>query len=145
MIEINDLKNRFGQNEINELSQQGIEINEIILDSIDFIESFLFSRYKLPFSVVPPSIKSCLCDIVRYKLYKFEKPPEVISNYQDAIGFLDKISKGRVNLKIDQAVDPNNQIKPIENLSLDTMIYSVKRRFTDKNNEYTDDSWSSTF
>lgn len=131
MITIDDLKDRFGESEINELSQV-VEIEQIISDSIDFTESFLIARYKLPFLTVPPVIKSCICSICRYKLYRFEKPPDVSLHYQEAVKFLERLSKGIVNLKIEQPpVAPDDNI-----LILDTMICSVKRRYTDKDDEY---------
>jgi phage gp36-like protein len=46
---------------------------------------------------VPPLLRDIVCDIALYRLYE-EAPDQVRANYKDAMGLLEKISRGLIKL-----------------------------------------------
>ncbi len=106
-INIDELKKRFGEEELIELSDIGIdqtgEINseviaEAITDAEELINSYVGVRHKLPFSQVPSILVRLGCDLARYFLYRSVRPDDVKDAYNNAISTLKAIARGDVIL-----------------------------------------------
>jgi phage gp36-like protein len=105
-----DLVARFGQVEINQLSdpdQTGAPVasyvTQALTDATVVIDGYLYSRYRdvMPFQTQPEPLTKYCCDIARYNLYTGgNKRPtdEVTKLYDAAIRWLELIQRGQLTL-----------------------------------------------
>lgn len=103
-----DLTARFGADEITALTDRehtgaiNTAVADIaITDASTTIDSYLTGRYRLPLATLPTVLVQLCANIARYKLYDNSVPETVRNNYQDAIRFLEQLSRGQVTLGLD--------------------------------------------
>lgn len=122
-ITIEDLKKRFGEIDIEELSHQsGIEAVSVIASVSALIDGYVAPRYRLPLVNEYELLKDACSDIVYYRLYNVQPPENVRKRYEDAIALLEKVSSGKIALNEPSGEEPQSRGK----------IYVKKkpRRFT---------------
>jgi len=96
---------RYGEREIIQLTDrvQADVIDSDVLDgallrAFDFINLYLSAVAVIPLIYTPPALRIYEEQIARYYLY-FEGAPEiVISDYEDAVKWLDGVSSGDIDL-----------------------------------------------
>ncbi|MGD0278348.1 MAG: DUF1320 domain-containing protein [Smithella sp.] len=85
-------------------------VNKAISDAGEMIDSYLRSRYTLPFSPLPGLIMTLACDIAVYRLYarrtKLTPPEGVSERYKNALKLLSQIQKGEIDLGIEGTDTP---------------------------------------
>lgn len=85
-----------------------IRINSIINDATEEINGYLRGKYNLPLNNIPGLLKQICKDITIYKLNKrrFRKdmPESLEKNYDRCIKQLGDISKGFIELEIDENI-----------------------------------------
>ncbi len=103
---LQSLIDRFGADEILQLSDRDVPplgaINEAVVtraltDAANTIDGYLAARYTLPLPSVPPLLELFACDIARYRLMT-RPPDEARQRYTDALGWLDKVAQGKIEL-----------------------------------------------
>lgn len=94
---------RFGQEELIELTDRGNPPADIIDDTVlnralddadSVINGYLSARYNLPLAAVPTSLARYAADIARFFLYDDNVTERVEKAYTLAINFLKDVSKG---------------------------------------------------
>lgn len=71
-----------------------------IRDATELADSYIASRYSLPLSGVPESLKKYVLDIALYTLYAQKPTEEATKRYEEALTWLNRISVGRVILQL---------------------------------------------
>lgn len=102
-----DMVDRFGESEITMLEAgRDNAMREAIDDAGALIDSYLGARYALPLSVVPNQLMSVCRDLVRYSL---DMTPDdtVKKRYDDALRYLQALSKGTATLGLPAAQEPS--------------------------------------
>lgn len=103
-----DLIDVFGQVEIDRLEfniTKSSDTEEKIKASIvaaksasNKADSYLGVRYDLPLPSTPDVLKTCVCDVARYLMYKDQPTEEVENRYKDALSYLKDLGAGRAKL-----------------------------------------------
>lgn len=128
-----DMIDRFGEDEIIQLTDRdglGV-VNTDVLDRAfedaqDLIDSYLRKRFTLPLSSVPRILKGIACAIARKKLFDDGAPEEVTNNYKEAVDQLKQISKGQMDIGLDEiATTPATTDGPI--FVETTQIFSMNK------------------
>lgn len=106
--QVSDLVERFGEQEIRELTDRAAPPAGVIdpaiaeralADADAEIDTYLAAHYRLPFGApVPPVLTRLACDLARYRLWDDQAPPEVRARYEDARRLLEALAAGRVSL-----------------------------------------------
>lgn len=118
-----DLYNRFGQAEIDQLADRNSDgipdagvIDGALADADETINSYLQSRYTLPLKLTDGSTPLLLtrlaADLARYDLYGDAVPETVQSRRDAAIKLLAAISAGTASLGIAQTNEPPSSDTP---------------------------------
>lgn len=113
---LDDLKERFGEQEIIQLTDRenlpattidDSVVDEALGDATSLIDSYLKKRYKLPLASVPKILTRFCSDIARFYLYgsRADKDGEVQRGYEQAHAWLKDVAKGTVELQ-DAENDP---------------------------------------
>ena len=107
-----DLQQRFGEQELTQLtdrngsgSPDAALLQKAIDDASAEINGYLRGRVALPLADVPPELAVYAADMARYRLYTISPTDEVSARYDKAIGWLRRVSEGRLTLVTD---DPAN-------------------------------------
>jgi len=105
-----DLIDRFGADELTQLTDRtnsgtidAAVIAKALADAYDEINSYVATRYTLPFATTPNVVKRIAGDIARYFLYEDRATDQVTKRYEDAIKFLKSVASGGVTLGLDAA------------------------------------------
>jgi len=130
---LQDLENRFGEAEINQLADRDNDGNndtdvvESALDSATSeINSYLGVRYSTPITSVSDNLNRVCCDIARYLLHDDAAIDEVESRYKRAISWLKDIASGKAILTDDTGTSVSS------NSGATSVKYeSSERQFTD--------------
>lgn len=111
-----DLINRFGERELIELtdrSASGLIDDSVVAvalsDADHEVDSYLYLRYDLPLSPVPPLLVRLGADIARYRLYDDAVSDEVRNRYEDAVALLKRLADGTVSLGVEQPAADNGE------------------------------------
>lgn len=108
-VTIEQLKQRFGEDELLQLSESLVTAGELdearlnlaISDADSEINSYLVTRYDIPLSEVPSLISRLAADIVRYYLQDDRTTEEAQTRYKQALATLKEISNGTRDLIFD--------------------------------------------
>lgn len=101
-----DLIARFGVQRIEALEKAISKVVDpavsetAIRDATELANSYIASRYGLPLSGVPESLKKYVLDIALYTLYAQKPTEEATKRYEEALTWLNRISVGRVILQL---------------------------------------------
>ena len=101
-----DLIARFGVQSIESLEKTVAKVvdpavsEKAIRDATELADSYIASRYSLPLSGIPESLKKYVLDIARYNLYVQKPTEEVTKRYEEALTWLNRIASGRVILQL---------------------------------------------
>ena len=104
-----DLVSRFSEAEVVSLESIGLSApssavsNAALTDAEEEINSLVAVRYALPLPSVPSPLKSAVCDVARFKLYKDQATDEVKYRYERAMKWAVMVSKGEALLVFDPA------------------------------------------
>lgn len=105
-----DLVSRFGQREIQQLSDRSnmgtidsAVVSTAINDASAEIDTYLAGKYALPLASNPVVLISVAANIARYHLYDLRATEIVQARYDDAIKFLKAISNGTASLGLDSS------------------------------------------
>jgi len=112
-----DLIDRFGELEIIQLTDRdnvppeaiGTDVvDRALADADALIDSYLAAHYALPLSSAPPSLVKAAADIARFYLWGDRADPKgaIRAAHDDAVRWLERLSKGLVSLEIDGASPP---------------------------------------
>jgi phage gp36-like protein len=100
-----DLVDRFGATELKQLTDPaaGATIDATVVaralaDADAEIDTRLAAYYALPLAVVPAVMVRVAADLARYYLWDARATDQVRNRFKDAIGLLDKIGSGAVQL-----------------------------------------------
>lgn len=88
---------RFGADELAQLSE-ATDFKAAATDASNTIDGYLATRYTLPLSSVPATVKAWAGDIARYRLWDDRAPEEVRRRYEDAIRQLEQLARGLFGL-----------------------------------------------
>lgn len=104
---IQDLQDRFGYAEIEQLSDRGHPVQGWAVDAVaqralddaaGAIDARLGARFSVPVAAPSAELVRVACDIARYLLHDLAPPDPVRDHYTDAIKWLDKIASGALPL-----------------------------------------------
>lgn len=99
-ITLQDLAARFGWDELNGLTEAGVDLTQAIADANALTDSYVGAVHALPLLEVPAALKGPVCDIARFYAYK-DSPSETIrQRYEDAIEFLRAVATREVTLNV---------------------------------------------
>lgn len=132
---LTDLEERFGQEEINELSDRDNDgsndvnvVDNALTDATDEINSYLARKYTVPVVSISANLKKTCCDIARYLLHEDAATDEVEKRYKRAVDWLKDLSSGKAVL-----TDANGDIVTIAGTSTGgVQSFSNDRSFTDE-------------
>lgn len=103
-----DLIDAFGQVEIERLEfniiksddpdEKAKASNTAAKSASNKADSYLSVRYDLPLPNTPDVLKTCVCDVARYLMYKDQPTEEVESRYKEALAYLKDLGAGRAKL-----------------------------------------------
>lgn len=100
-----DMTDRYGETELAQRTNRvdGTTIDTTVLaralaDADAEIDAYLAGRYALPVATVPTVLVRVACDVARYRLYEDGATDVVRQRYEDATGFLKRVSSGDVVL-----------------------------------------------
>ena len=103
---------RFGQDEIQQLTDRSnaglidaTVLGAALADADATIDGYLAARYALPLVSIPAAIPMRAADLARYYLYGLQVPEQVKARHDDAILWLTQVSKGIVQLGVDQLTE----------------------------------------
>jgi phage gp36-like protein len=103
-----------------------IRLSEQIQKAQDEIDSYLYSRYILPFEEVPQIVKQIAVDLSIYNCYKrrhYESMPETVDDiYKGKVKLLESIQKGTIFLGVETTTGANSQ-KVIMNKTTNDRIF----------------------
>ena len=104
-----DMVNRYSEQSLIELTDRVTPytgeivtsiLDEAIEDADALIDSFISVRYDLPLSETPRVLIGHAAAIAYYKLHRGRYPDEIRTAYEDAIKFLNMVSKGEILLDV---------------------------------------------
>lgn len=75
-------------------------VDRALADTDATIDGYLAGRYALPLTATPPLLADLAQAIAIYKLHPFAPDPKIEQDYKDAIGALDRLSRGVIRLPI---------------------------------------------
>lgn len=78
-------------------------IESKLLDAVSTANGFLASRYTVPLITVPRLVMTNVCDLARYSLHDDMATETITNRYNDALKIFKCISKGEVNLGVDDS------------------------------------------
>lgn len=97
-----DLQKEIGDAELAQLTDRvnGTTIDDSVLNEAlaradAEIDSYLATRYVLPFSSVPVRLKGIAMDVTRYYLFDARAPEIVVERYKAAVAWLKDVAAGR--------------------------------------------------
>ena len=102
-----DLTDKFGApmlvglTDRGELATGSIDTNVVdaaLADTDAMIDGYLAVKYALPLTVVDPLVRDLAKAIAIYKLHLYEPNAKIEKDYRDALGALDRIAKGLIQL-----------------------------------------------
>ena len=102
-----DMTDAFGADELVQRTDRGDPpagvIDDAVLgraldDATSFIDGNVGKAYALPAAVVSPALRRVACDVARYYLYEDGPTEAVQRRYDDAVKWLDGVSKGTILL-----------------------------------------------
>lgn len=98
--DFDDLTERFGESEINQLMTMHKDgekaVNHALLDATNQINSYLSTRYQTP--IDNGMLTVVACNISRYRLWTQNPIDEVETRYKDDLNFLKDLANGKANL-----------------------------------------------
>lgn len=109
---LQDLTNRFGDNELMAIASKGTRSNpeldndriaQALEDASSFINGYLAQRFELPLPVVPKRVVAMACDVARYNLRNKNEgggntSDVVRDRFKDTRDELKAIAEGRIAL-----------------------------------------------
>lgn len=107
-----DLINRFGETELIQLTDRSnmpqTTIDDTVVDQANAdagaeIDGYLAARYTLPLETVPERLEKVASDMARFYLHGKAADESVRQAYEDGVKWLDKVSKGMVQLGLPSA------------------------------------------
>jgi phage gp36-like protein len=128
-----EMIDRFGQDELIQLTDRSNPPTGAIVDSVldaaladadAEINGYLQARYTLPLASVPLLVSRLARDIARYFLYDDQVPETIGDRYRAAVKTLDQISKGVIQLGLDQAGQSTPATASPETVA-DTPVFST--------------------
>lgn len=84
-----------------------IPLDKALADATALIDAYVGGRYVLPLSVVSTVTKRYTLDIARYMLDRIRSREDVRMRYDDAIKFLEQVTKGILSLGADELSGAN--------------------------------------
>lgn len=103
-----DVIDRFGEDELLSLTDRlglGVIDNTVLTQAINdasaLMDGYLASRYQLPLTHAPATLKPLCCNIARYYLYDEQASEQVAKRYDDAVKFLKAVASGDISLGVD--------------------------------------------
>ncbi|MBW4652621.1 MAG: DUF1320 family protein [Kaiparowitsia implicata GSE-PSE-MK54-09C] len=81
-------------------------IDRALDDASSLIDSYIGSRYRLPLPSTPTVLIPKCLDIARYRLDRTRARDDVRLRYEDAIRWLEQITKGIISLSLDEVGNP---------------------------------------
>lgn len=91
-----DLEQLFTEVEINNLESAGRDVELVLVQADEEINSYLAVRYLVPIDPVPTHLTAIACDIARYRLYTDAAEGEPQKRYDAAISWLKRAASGDV-------------------------------------------------
>ena len=114
-----DLYDRFGQDEVDQLSDPNntgapdvTVVDAAIADASETIDGYIGTRYALPLVTTPPLINRLACNLARFELYRDAVPEIVQGRHDNAIAMLKQIAAGTMTLGLDAADIPTPSDSP---------------------------------
>lgn len=96
-----DLIDRFGEREIANLERNINDpqaVQTAINDAVNVIDGYVAASNALPLPIIPASVARVCAVLARYYLYKDKPTPQVRTDYEDAIRWLEQVSSGKIKL-----------------------------------------------
>ncbi len=119
-----NLIDRYGETEILQLTDRdniGIIDDQVVTQAIDDasaeIDGYLAGRYQLPLATVPSVLEHLACNIARYHLWADGASDAVKQRRDEAVKFLDSLSKGHVTLGLS---DSGGQATPSDGAQMES-------------------------
>jgi phage gp36-like protein len=78
-----------------------IRLDRALVDASALIDTYCGARYVLPLSPLPQSVIPYCLDIARYRLDRIRSREDVRLRYEDAIKYLEQVTKGMISLGAD--------------------------------------------
>lgn len=75
-------------------------------DASDEIDGYLQARYSLPITPQPKVLRRLSADIARYRLDRYMAREDARQRYEDALDFLKSVSRGLIQLGLNQSGEP---------------------------------------
>lgn len=100
-IDEDGLRNRFGDNEISDLTRQANGEDRLaaaIVDAQALIDGYIAKVVSLPLSAVPVLVSNWAADIARFKLWDERAPLEVRQRYDDVLAQLKLVAQGLISI-----------------------------------------------
>lgn len=100
-------------------------VAEAITAADALINSYIGRRYQLPLAAAPGQVKALSVTIGIYKLYRrrgFENAARR-QDYEDAVKFLDSVSKGTAIIEGASGVEPAGQVQDVTEISSQTRVF----------------------
>lgn len=116
-----DLVSRYTEEEIAALESIGLDAPDAgrtasaLSDAEEDINSLIAIRYTLPLPSVPAPLKSAVCDVARFKLYKDRATDEVKYRYERAMKWALLVSEDRAKLIFDSSLTSPEIVAEISN------------------------------
>lgn len=126
---VEDMTSRFGEQELIDLSAPGQSqmdtqvLDQAISDAQAEIDGYIGARYQLPLSPVPTVLVRLSCNIARYFLYNDQMTEVVEKSYKDAIRFLSDVSKGSVQLGVNNLGESATQTDSLAEMQSDSPVW----------------------
>ncbi|MGL5924628.1 gp436 family protein [Chroococcidiopsis sp.] len=130
---VEDFISYFGQQESLELSNlndpMATEVNLPLLQQhLNYataeINGYIAGNYNLPLPTIPQILIYHTCDVARYRMDIYKSREDVVDRYERAIAYLRDVSRGIVNLGLDQ-----NNVE-VETVALEPAYFSALPVFT---------------
>ncbi len=134
---VEDLKTRWGEDEyllLSDPDNDGVTsetiINQALTDATDEINGYVAKKYDLPLSENPNVLKRICVDIAVYRLSaEAQYTEEKRKRYEDAISYLNKLSRGDVVLTFTNQLSNNGELSEETTAASDVELDSSPRLF----------------
>lgn len=132
-----EMEERYGQRMLVQLTDRATPpagtvdatvLARALADSDAMIDGYVGSRYQLPLSTVPPTLRDIALAITIYKLHRVEPAKKIGDDYRDALKQLGDIAAGRMKLEVEGAAPPPSPGGGVRSTA-------AEPRFTDENLE----------